>query len=98
MKSDYQEVAILRDTDGLGLVASVTVRQRPNGYQTYSFILFKEFEQREGGETRRTSHLNERHIVAARKLLDEVDAKIRQLKDQYWEERRRERAPLAAGA
>lgn len=88
-KSEFVELATLRDPDGMGLVAPITVRERENGYKAFSFAVFKEFERKEGGETQRTAYLNERHIVGLRKLIDRVEERIRLEQDKLHEGRRR---------
>lgn len=82
-KSDFVELAVLRDPDGLGVVAPITVRKRPNGFVQISFAVFKEFER--GGETQRTSFLNRRHIGALRKLLDEIESFFEKERDRIFE-------------
>ena len=90
-KSEFNEVAIISDPDGLGLVASITVRERDNGYQTFSFAIFKEFDR--GGDVQRTVYLNARHVGAVRKLLDRVEERIELETDKIHETRRREASP-----
>jgi hypothetical protein len=85
-KDDFVEVATLRDPDGLGLVAPVTMRVKENGYTSFSFALFKEFEK--NGETQRTAFLNDRHLPAARRLLDEIESRIALESDKLWATRR----------
>jgi hypothetical protein len=85
-KSDFVELATLRDPEGLGLIALINVKDKPNGYKSFSFALFKEFER--GGATERTAFLNERHLGAARKLLDMVEKRIRAEQDKLHTQRR----------
>lgn len=90
-RSDYEEIAVLRDPDGLGLIAPITRLKKGNGYHSFSFALMKEFERKEGAPVERSSFLNERHIAAAHKLLDEVDQFIAKEKDKLLVERRQAR-------
>ena len=87
-KSDggFQEVDLIRDPDGVGLIAPITIKERPNGYRTVSFAIMKEFTR--GALTERTAYLNERHIAAARKLLDAVEERLRLEKDKIFTKRR----------
>lgn len=87
-KNDYELIDTLRDPDDLGLVSVITMRDRENGYRAFSFAFFKEFERKEGGPTQRTSYLNERHIPAARKLLDQTERRIAQERDRVHQGRR----------
>jgi len=88
-KSAFVEIETLRDPDGMGLVAAITAKQKDNGYTAYSFAIFKEFERSTGGPTQRTNYLNERHIGAARKLIDMVEARIAVSRDQLHEQKRK---------
>jgi hypothetical protein len=87
-RSDFVELDVLHDPDGLGLVAPITVRENA-GYKAFSFAIFKEFERKEGGPTQRTAYMNERHLVAARKLLDLVETRIRAEQDKWHTHARR---------
>jgi hypothetical protein len=66
-KNEYREVAVLRDDEGVSCVITQKV-DSPH----HSFSLVKEFKR--GDEDARTSFLNRRHIDAARRLLNEVEA------------------------
>lgn len=90
-RAGFTEVALIRDPDGVGLVAPITIKERPNGYRTVSFAIMKEFER--GPITERTSYLNERHIRAARKLLDLVEERLRLEKEKIFTDRRLESYP-----
>jgi len=90
-KSEFIEIDCLRDPDNLGLVAPITIKEKPNGYIAFSFAIFKEFE-RGGGPTQRSSYLNDRHIDAAHKLLDAIERRIEIERDRVWERRRRDRS------
>jgi len=90
-KSEFVEVDTLRDRDGVGLVAPITVSQRPNGYRAFSFSIFKEFERTPGGPTERTNYLSDRHLGAVRKLIDDVEARIQVERDKVHETRRRDK-------
>ncbi len=87
-RSDYEEIAVLRDPDGFGLIAPVTRFKKGNGYQAFSFAIMKEFERKAGAPVERSSFLNERHIAAAHKLLDEVGKFIAGEQDKLNTERR----------
>lgn len=76
----------LKDPDGMGVVAIITTKRRPTGYMSYSFALKKEFEL--NGETKRSAFLQDRHIGAARKLLDMVEERIREEQDKLFTTRR----------
>lgn len=88
-KSEFTEIEVIRDPEGLGLIASITMREKANGYVAFSFAIFKEFERSVGGATQRTSYMNDRHIEAARKLLDHVERRISEEKDKLHARRRR---------
>ena len=88
-RSDYEEIAVLRDPDGLGLIAPITRYKKPNGFHSFSFAIMKEFERREGGPTERSSFLNDRHIAAAHRLLNDVEKRIAQEQDKTLASRRR---------
>ena len=83
----FTEIDRLRDLDNLGLVAPITIKTKPNGYVAFSFAIFKDFE-RPGGDTQRTSYLNDRHIDAAHKLLEAVEKHIELERDRVWADRR----------
>ena len=73
--AEFREVVVLKDPDGVGLVAPITVRDHPNGFCVYSFAIFKEYTDSKG-EVRRTNFLNKRHIGAAVKLLRLVSERL----------------------
>jgi hypothetical protein len=87
-RNDFVEVDVLRDPDGLGLVAPITARVKPNGFTAFSFAIFKEFERAPGHPTQRTSYMNERHISAMHKLLDRVEKRIAEEQDKIHTARR----------
>lgn len=87
-KSDFVELAVIRDPDDMGLIAAITMKDHPNGYRAFSFALFKEFERGDGRPVERSSFLNERHLGAARKLLDMVETRIRAEQDKVHTRRR----------
>ena len=87
-RSDYEEIAVLRDPDGLGLIAPITKLKKTNGYTSFSFAIMKEFERKEGGPVERSSFLNERHVAAAHKLLDLVMNRIAEERDKLLAQRR----------
>lgn len=87
-KSDYEEIAAIRDPDGLGLVAPVTRFKKGNGYHSFSFAIMKEFVRKEGAPVERSSFLNERHVAAAHKLLDAVVEFIATEQDKLDTQRR----------
>lgn len=87
-KSDYEEIAVLRDPDGMGLIAPITRFRKGNGYYAFSFAIQKEFERTPGGPTERTSFMNDRHILSIRKLLDEVERRIAIEQDKLMAHRR----------
>lgn len=86
----FDEVDTIRDSE-LGAVATITVKKTSTGYAEFSWCLFKEFQRKEGGSMERTNFLNERHIAAARRLLDKVEARIKEEKERIHHQRRRMR-------
>lgn len=73
-------------------MAILTRCDKPNGYTKLSWALYKEFERTTGGQTERTQYLNERHISAARKLLDMVESRLAVERDKLHTTRRHARA------
>ena len=86
--SDYEVIDTINDPDGMGLVAELTRFRRSNGFTGVSFAIFKEFERRPGGPTERTSYLNQRHLGAARKLLDLIEDRMAQETERFHAARR----------
>lgn len=91
MHSEFTVIDTLRDPDNTGVAARITVRDKPNGYRSFSFSIFKEFEREPGGATQRSAFLNDWHIEAAHKLLDRVAERIEQEKAKVHGRRRRAR-------
>lgn len=87
-KSDYEEIAVVRDPDGLGLIAPITVFKKRNGYHSFSFTIMKEFERKEGAPVERSAWIGERHIEAAHKLLDLAASRIAEEQDKINAARR----------
>jgi len=87
-KADYEEIDVVRDPDGLGLIAPITRFKKQNGYHSFSFAIMKEFERKEGAPVERSSFLNERHVAAAHKLLDLVVRRIGEEQDKLLASRR----------
>ena len=87
--SEFKEIARIEDPDGIGLVASITKRDRAGGYRAFSFSVFKVWTDK-AGETRNTSYLNARHIPALRKLLSLVEQYIALEQDKLDTERRKQ--------
>ena len=87
-KSDYEEIAVLRDPDGLGLIAPITRLKKGNGYHSFSFAIMKEFERTPGGPTQRSSFLNVRHIPGVIKLIESAEKMIESEKDKLLANRR----------
>lgn len=90
--SDFKEVTQIEDPDGVGLVASITARNRASGYRTFSFSIYKQYTDK-NGEVRRTNYLNERHINAAIKLLHAVSERIALEQEKLDTQRRRKATP-----
>lgn len=86
----FDEIDTIRD-DELGVAATITVKSTPTGYSEFSFSLFKEFQRNEKGPVERTNFLNERHIGAARRLLDQVEERIKEEKERLHRGRRSRR-------
>jgi hypothetical protein len=88
-KTEYVEVATIRDPEGLGVVAAITERERDNGFLSYSFGIFKEYER--GGELCRSPFLRLEHIESAHRVLEAAEREIRTRQDRFWENRRERR-------
>jgi len=88
MSKGFREIDLLRlpgDQD-IGLVAPITVKESGSGHVILSFAIMKEFER--GAVTERTSYLNQRHIDAARRLLDMVEERLMLEKERVLTRRR----------
>lgn len=90
-RQEYEEIDAIKDPDGMGLVAPITRMIKPNGYQSFSYAIMKEFERFPGGPTERSSFLNERHAEAAHKLIDLAVERIAVEHDKMQAQRREER-------
>jgi hypothetical protein len=88
MSKTFTEIDLLRleGDDDVGLVAPITAREKSPGHVVLSFAIMKEFER--GAITERTSYLNQRHIDAARKLLDMVEERLMLEKERIIARRR----------
>jgi len=80
-RSDFREVKVLQDPDGVVAVISERVA---TGH--VSFMLGREFDR--AGETRRSSFLARRHIDGARRLLDTLEGELDAIEDRTRAEKR----------
>lgn len=87
MSKDHVVLEEIRDPDS-GLLVVITKKQKYTGYVGFSFAFFKEFERQAGSETERSTWLNDRHIGAARRLLDLAEECIQREKEKLWTQRR----------
>lgn len=74
-KSEYEDVEVLRDADGVVAVIS----ERKNGTGC-AVAIFKEFTR--DGKTQRSAFLQRRHIAAAKRLLEIAEEKMDELGDR----------------
>ena len=75
-KSEYEDVAMIRDPDGVVAVIS----ERKNGTGQMAVAFFKEFSR--DGETGRSAFLQRRHLNALRRVLKLAEEKMDELSDQ----------------
>lgn len=80
-KDNYRDIEIVRDEDGVLALISEHI---PSG--RLSFMIAREFER--GGETMRTAFLQRRHLSAAHRLLDQLEAKLDTLEDRTRQAKR----------
>lgn len=80
-KDNYRDLELVRDEDG---VLALISEHMPSG--RLSFMIAREFER--GGETQRTAFLQRRHLSAAHRLLDQLEAKLDTLEDRTREAKR----------
>ncbi len=80
-KDNYRDLEILRDEDGVLALISEHI---PTG--RLSFMIAREFER--GGETMRTAFLQRRHLSAAHRILDQLEAELDTLEDRTREAKR----------
>lgn len=85
-RSDFKEVEVLRDADGVVAVVSERVTTG-----RISFMLGREFER--DGKTERSPFISSRHIAGVRRLLDQLERHAEVLEDRARAERR-----MASGA
>lgn len=86
MSSGYTVIGEFRDDQGI--VGVVSKKEKPNGFLGFSFALFKEFERKPGGPTERTGWLNDRHLGAARRMLNRIEERIDTEMDKRHAQRR----------
>jgi hypothetical protein len=68
---NYVEDHVIEDVDGV-VIAVITYRTRANGSKTWSYSFMRSFD--DGGRSKRTCWLNERHLDAVARLVPKINA------------------------
>ncbi len=80
-KDNYRDIELVRDEEGVvALISEHILSGR------LSFMIAREFER--GGDTMRTAFLQRRHLSAAHRILDQLEAKLDSLEDRTREAKR----------
>jgi hypothetical protein len=73
MKSDYEEICVLEDRDGVK--ARITKRRNPRGIDQLSVQFLRSYEQ--NGQMKETTWFSGRHLAGVARLIAEVDERLR---------------------